>query len=104
MLSRAGANATPKYKKVTSGSCVDNGMKAINDKVNCKAAAKALNLPHSDLRYATSTNRPEGCYLYRSSSLYLGTNPNNEGKGAETGTKLFPRHPICEIIGTSATP
>lgn len=78
------------YRRISTGTCASNGMDMIRDTSTCGAAAEVLGLsvvspgaiPTSD------TPLPEACY-YDTNRLYLATNPDNAGNGANPPYELI---------------
>ena len=105
------------YKLITSGSCVSNGMVAINSEEECKTAAKALDIwklrtSNASAVYTLTGElnpepnpRPEGCYWYWQSKgtiikdIVFSVHPHQKGRGAETSSAGMDRHPICASSG-----
>jgi len=92
--------ASTEYEKISTGSCADRGLYAINEPELCEFAAIELGLADTSVAYISSTDKPEGCYfkpLLPGNALFLSTNPTNTGKGAVGG-----REPICSTIKPSS--
>merc|ERR1712217_903390 len=92
--------ASKEYEKISTGSCADRGLYAINEPELCEFAAIELGLADTSVAYISSTDKPEGCYfkpLLLGNALFLSTNPTNTGKGAVGG-----REPICSAIKPSS--
>jgi hypothetical protein len=81
------------YTKLHSGSCgtANPKMSVILDVQTCNAAATALGLTDKTATQFTGANRPQGCYLYKQSNLYLGTNP-----ASTSGSDADGREQICQ--------
>jgi hypothetical protein len=81
------------YTKLHSGSCSSQTpkMSVILDVATCNAAAAALSLKDTTATTFASAGRPQGCYLYKQSNLYLGTNP-----ASTTGSDADGREQICQ--------
>jgi len=81
--------------EISEGSCSDIGGLPINDVDLCQRAAAVLGVPDRTASMTNAVSRPEGCYVFRGFSLFMGVNPQSRGNGAETSTPGRSRHPIC---------
>jgi len=81
--------------QISEGTCSDVGGRPINDVNLCQRAAAVLGLADTTASSTSSVNRPEGCYVFNGFFLFMGVNPQSQGKGAETSTPGRSRHPIC---------
>jgi hypothetical protein len=110
----AGRRATPstkptaRYRKISSGSCEEEGGRPINNQRVCEMAAGDLGLVDTIPSVTHSEKRPEGCYLFRndqdlSATLWLNLDPSGYGKGAETSdiANGLLRQPVCDMDSTS---
>ena len=88
---------TAQHILVRSGSCVDAGLLPINDVSECENAAVPLDFADTTVTTTTATGRPEGCYLYKSASLWLASNTANVGNGAQKNDGNT-RYPICQVV------
>ena len=61
----------------------------------CTAAAKALRLSDITVSNTQGTPRPEGCYFFKNSQLWMSVNAANKGNGA--GDAQDERQPICNL-------
>merc|ERR1711920_136538 len=84
--------------EISEGTCSDVGGLAINDLDLCQRAAAVLGVPDRTATQTGAISRPEGCYVFRGSRLFMGTNPQSRGNGAETSTPGRSRHPICGFV------
>merc|ERR1711920_825498 len=84
--------------EISEGTCSDAGGLAINDLDLCRRAAAVLGVPDRTATQTGAIRRPEGCYVFRGSGLFMGTNPQSRGNGAETSTPGRSRHPICGFV------
>jgi len=84
--------------EISEGTCSDVGGLAINDVDLCQRAATVLGVPDRTATRTGAVSRPEGCYVFRGSRLFMGTNPSSRGNGAETSTPGRSRHPICGFV------
>merc|ERR1719221_2376771 len=84
--------------EISEGACSDVGGLAINDLDLCQRAAAVLGVPDSTATRTGAISRPEGCYVFRGRRLFIGTNPQSRGNGAETSTPGRSRHPICGFV------
>jgi len=84
--------------EISEGTCSDVGGLAINDLDLCQRAAAVLGVPDTTATRTGAVSRPEGCYVFRGNSLFMGTNPQSRGNGAETSTPGRSRHPICGFV------
>ena len=75
---------------IKTGHCTDYNMTSINTQQQCNEAAFALNLRDQRSSTTSNTDRPEGCYFKRG-YLWLATNKNNIGRGADAE-----RWPLCK--------
>jgi len=85
--------------EISEGTCADVGGLPINDKDLCERAAAILGVPDTTASTTNAVSRPEGCYVFRGNSLFMGINPASQGNGAETSTQGRSRHPICGFTG-----
>jgi hypothetical protein len=89
------------YSKISTGSCMNAGLYAIQDGDTCKAAAFALGYFDIEVNfYFGDEPRPEGCYLHQN-EVWLATNAANIGGVAEKD-----REPLCSsmpYVSTSTT-
>ena len=79
---------------ISSGTCVGNGMRTIDDKEECEEAARELGLQDTTATVApdssSSHSYPQGCYERAGQWLNLATHLSQKGHGADSE-----RHPIC---------
>jgi len=102
------------FRKVSAGTCSSNGFKPILTKSECMVAWDTLGLPMDKpvkVRPTNLVSRPEGCYFFTnpeddSRTLWLGSNPDNVGKGAETSDfdKGQLREPLCAASSRTPAP
>merc|ERR1719384_1203592 len=90
--------------EISEGSCSGIGGLPINDVDLCERAAAVLGVPDRTASTTNAVRRPEGCYVFRGNSLFMGVNPQSRGKGAETSTRGRSRHPICGFTSCPRTP
>lgn len=81
---------------VTRGACGDLGLHPIGGKLACEEAARVLELAQVSAQLSGVENRPEGCYLYNRTQLWLAINPRNQGNGAQVAGNMT-RYPICSV-------
>jgi len=85
------------FQKLSRGACVDIGLSPIKTQAACEGAARALSLRDVAASVLHHPDRPEGCYYFQGSQLWLNTDQAAAGKGAETSTPEQQRHPICAV-------
>jgi len=83
------------YQIITTGTCADIDAMPVTTIEECSTAAVALALADTTVETTAGTPRPEGCYWYMNSELFMAVNSANKGKGAETSEPTLTRHPIC---------
>lgn len=95
------APVAPDFRKITTGTCLSNGMAAIRDISTCEAAAQALQLQDKAATNDTIVPRPEGCYIMTAfgDDLRLNLEDANAGNGAATGFEV-----LCTIASAATGP
>lgn len=92
-------------QQIYDGSCLDHGLAPIISEQACSTAAAQLGLADTSIVNQVDFNTPEGCYcMDNNNSLFLNTNPANQGRGAETSTPGHPRFPMCTLPGLQLWP
>jgi len=92
-----------RFRRLLTGSCASSGGKPVASVETCESAAKELGLPSFTAVVRPMPDRPEGCYLERrrgdtTAALWLNSDPEAAGKGAETSEGGTTRSPICEML------
>ena len=92
--------AASAYRLLTAGKCADVSMAPITSVDDCETAAKFLKLEDVSAQSTGSEERPEGCYIVKSSSsLWFARNlEDNAGNGASTR-----RLQLCKRLATGPT-
>lgn len=95
--SAPGSDGRPYFQKISFGACSWYGLHPVTGPAKCEEAAKELGLSDMTATSTGAASRPQGCYWYLDSQLWLGVNPLNEGLGMETSraSPMGTRHPIC---------
>jgi beta-glucosidase len=92
-----------RFEVVSKGACGDHGLRPVTDLTACEEAAKQLGLKNTNVTLTNGAMKPEGCYFANGAQVWLGRNPSNEGRGAETSDKHTSRHPICDLSSKEDT-
>lgn len=75
---------------ITQGTCADVNMTPIINIDTCELAARTLGLKDTTANVSSKKNRPEGCYMLRSNTLWIAIHPMTLGRGWQQD-----RSPIC---------
>ena len=89
------------FKKISSGTCVESGAAPIHTMSLCEKAAAALGLPDTSVSTTASIPRPEGCYWFKGTQLWISENRSSSGNGY-TAAGNATREPICATRGASS--
>ena len=93
----------PRYTKIIEHNCAHHSMFPINNAKMCNEAAAELDLTLDPTEIIKEDKndypRPEGCYLFKGTTLVLATHPDHTNNGAETSgsgsLEEETRYPIC---------
>lgn len=86
-----------RFQLIKSGTCASLGLDPIQSTSICQDAAKELGLPDVSATSIQRPDRPEGCYWYSNTRLWINTDPRAAGNGAQANSSDVHRYPICEV-------
>lgn len=96
------------FKIIDQGKCADHGYLPISDLFYCEASAMELGLADLSAIPTDFLGIPEGCYYFEDQTqgvqgLWLDTNLENKGNGAQVAPGGQSRKPICSASAPPST-